>query len=230
MHIRDPSFACDCESVFEVQSTKCPNLPSFSAAFYTGNSLNSSQVLSPGSIFPSNSGEGGKDMVLCSSEFGGSPEDQKTLKVYVATKQPAAVTLGSSVIRPPDFPDEQRKSPIHSRTGLMQHYARLKKPSEGHEDRYRGVFSPKCERTFSSSGIRKVLSPHNKPPPRFQSTRPKSKAGTSSPFETQLHTAYLPSLKTLDQKRIVPKKSARSTGGRRLKAQTPEVRLNAYVL
>lgn len=229
-HIRDPSFSYDSESVFEVQSTKSPTLPSLPCAFYTGASLNSSQVLSAQIVFPANTQEELREAVLCSSDFGQRCGDQKPQKIFVATKQPVAMVLGSSVIHPPDFPeDEERRGANHSRTGILQRYGRLKKTSDGNEERFRGLSSPHYERTLSTLAPRKVLTPHNKLSQRPQSKRPKAKGLLSSPFDTPIHTAYLPSLKTLDQKRMVTKKSARSPAVRRLKAFTPEARLTAHI-
>lgn len=222
IHIRDPSFAYDSETVFEVQSTKLPTIPCLPNTFYTGASLNSSQVLSAAhSVFPVNSQEEQRDAVLCSSDFGRRTEDPKPHRA--PTKQPTAMVLGSSVIHAPDFPEEERKG-SHFRTGLLQRYGRLKKASDGGEERFRGLSSPHYERT---SIPRKVLTPHNKSSQRPQAK--KSKVKPSSPFDTSLQTAYLPSLKTLDQKRIAAKKSARSPVVRRIKAFTPETRLIAHI-
>jgi len=221
-HIRDPSFAYDSEAVFEVQSTKSPTLPCLPNTFYTGTSLNSSQVLSVAhSVFPVHSPE--DQTVLCSSDFGRRTEDPKPHRVLVA-KQQAAMVLGSSVIHAPDFPEEERKGSGHFRTELLQRYGRLKKASDGNEERFRGLSSPHYERP---SVPRKVLTPHNKSSQRPQAK--KSKVKPISPFDTSLQTAYLPSLKTLDQKRIAAKKSARSPAVRRIKALTPETRLTAHI-
>lgn len=230
LHIREPSFAYGCDAIFEIQSTKQPSpaLPQ-PASFYAGASLNSSQVLSLQDVFPAEhlSPFPISNDTMQSSDFGRSEESYpKAQDIEEWRPMPVQTFLvDSSVIRPPDFSDNEGKprSP-YSRTGLaIQRITRLKR-QPATDNRLRGLSSPSIDRTGTNSSLRRAPAkfPLHSPPKK---TRSKGNI-SASPFEA----AYLPSLHTLDQRRLMSiRKPVRTLVGRRTKAMTPDPRVPFYV-
>ena len=232
LHIREPSFSYGCESIFEIQSTKQPFPAQLQpAAFYAGASLNSSQVISPQDVFPAQQHSlfPLSNDTLCSSDFGRVEESKRKAQDVEEWKPTTVQTflVDSSVIRPPDFSENEGKarSP-YSRTGLaVQRLTRLKRQPVT-DQRIRGLSSPSIDRTGTGSSLRRPP-PQSKFPLHSPPKKTRSK-GTipPSPFEA----AYLPSLHTLDQRRLSTiRKPIKLLAGKRVKAMTPDPRLPYYV-
>ena len=230
LHIREPSFSYGCEAIFEIQSTKQP-APALlqPASFYAGASLNSSQVLSLQDVFPTEQSSTFPIFsdTMCSSDFGRSEESKrKTQDIEEWRPMPMQTFLvDSSVIRPPDFSDNEGKvrSP-YSRTGLaVQRISRLKR-QPATDNRLRGLSSPSIERTGTGSSLRRT--PQAKFPLHSPPKKTRSKCNFPSPFEV----AYLPALHVLEQRKLTSaRKPVKAQTGRRAKALTPDPRLPFYV-
>ena len=222
--IREPSFALGCESIFEVQSTKQNGVAAGKKGlFYAGTSLNSSQLLSPQDVFPLSQPCDSRDM-LGSTDFA---VQSNTPKVYVATKQPITTLFNSSVVHPPDFPDNdiRRQGVSSTRTVLAQRLGRLKKPSEGEGDRLRGVSSPSLERNGTGASLRRT--PLNQAKQKAAQKRGRSRGAIFSPVEFAFNSAYLPTIKTFEMKKATSqRKPVRTPASKRPKSLTPESRFS----